>query len=150
MRNQWGTKTYLTDRERPPLPALIDQVCREIVQCISWSSLLPDEQGVDSWQTSYQPEGGIINFYGVRSNGRLLASLIELQTKDSLTGHIDHSEAEASRPLVSISLGLDAVFLVGGETRQTKPLPMLLRSGDVVLMSGPTRRVFHGSSSLAT
>jgi alkylated DNA repair protein alkB family protein 1 len=38
------------------------------------------------------------------------------------------------------------VFLIGGQTRHTEPVPILLRSGDVVIMSGPTcRRAYHGS-----
>jgi len=37
------------------------------------------------------------------------------------------------------------VFLIGGATRDIKPVPVLLRSGDVVIMSGPAcRRAYHG------
>jgi alkylated DNA repair protein alkB family protein 1 len=42
------------------------------------------------------------------------------------------------------SIGLPAVFLVGGPTRDTAPIPFLLRSGDACIMAGPCRRVFHG------
>lgn len=43
------------------------------------------------------------------------------------------------------SLGNAAVFLIGGLTRETEPVPILLRSGDIVIMSGPAcRRAFHG------
>lgn len=59
--------------------------------------------------------------------------------------HVDRSEVCATSPLVSISLGNAAIFLIGGVTRETEPLPILLQSGDVVIMSGPTcRRAYHG------
>jgi len=43
------------------------------------------------------------------------------------------------------SLGNAAVFLIGGNSRDVDPVPILLRSGDVVIMSGPAcRRAYHG------
>jgi alkylated DNA repair protein alkB family protein 1 len=43
------------------------------------------------------------------------------------------------------SLGNAAVFLVGGLTRDVAPIPILLRSGDIIVMSGPVcRRAYHG------
>ena len=41
------------------------------------------------------------------------------------------------------SLGNAAVFLIGGMTRDTEPIAILLRSGDIVIMSGPCRRAYH-------
>lgn len=50
-----------------------------------------------------------------------------------------------STDLPSISLGNAAIFLIGGLTRDIAPIPILLRSGDVVVMSGPAcRRAYHG------
>ena len=44
-----------------------------------------------------------------------------------------------------ISLGNAAVFLIGGLTRDVVPIPILLRSGDIIIMSGPVcRRAYHG------
>ncbi|CDO74885.1 hypothetical protein BN946_scf185004.g35 [Trametes cinnabarina] len=63
---------------------------------------------------------------------------------DTLMAHVDRSELSATSPLVSISLGCAAVFLIGGLTREDPPTPILLRSGDVVIMSGPAcRRAYH-------
>jgi alkylated DNA repair protein alkB homolog 1 len=46
----------------------------------------------------------------------------------------------------AISLGNAAIFLIGGLTRDIQPTPILLRSGDVVIMSGPEcRRAYHGA-----
>lgn len=48
---------------------------------------------------------------------------------------------------LSDRLGCAAVFLIGGLTRDDPPTPILLRSGDVVIMSGPAcRRAYHGRS----
>ena len=44
----------------------------------------------------------------------------------------------------TVSLGCDAVYLQGGATRDTPPTPLLLHSGDVVVMAGPTRACYHG------
>ncbi|KIJ44393.1 hypothetical protein M422DRAFT_168575, partial [Sphaerobolus stellatus SS14] len=82
------------------------------------------------WRSSSEPDAGIVNFY---------------QPGDTLCGHVDRSEVCATSPLVSISLGNSAVFLIGGLTRDVEPVPIMLRSGDVVVMSGPgCRRAYHG------
>ncbi|KAI0290407.1 hypothetical protein B0F90DRAFT_1825105 [Multifurca ochricompacta] len=52
-------------------------------------------------------------------------------------GHVDHSKLCATSPLASISLGNAAVFLIGGLTCDVTPIPILLRSGDVIVISGP-------------
>ncbi|KAJ3517574.1 hypothetical protein NMY22_g13937 [Coprinellus aureogranulatus] len=41
-------------------------------------------------------------------------------------------------------LGNDGIFLMGGNTRDAESMPILLRSGDVVIMSGPCKRAYHG------
>ena len=46
-------------------------------------------------------------------------------------------------------LGNAAVFLIGGLTRSVEPVPILLRSGDIIVMSGPRcRRAYHGELRL--
>lgn len=60
-----------------------------------------------------------------------------------LTGHLDDAEGPCLRPLVSFSLGLSAVFLLGGPTKDILPLPLLMRSGDALVMSGPSRLAHH-------
>ena len=47
-------------------------------------------------------------------------------------------------PLISISLGNSAVFLIGGQSKTIKPIPIMLKSGDLVVMSGQARLAFHG------
>jgi hypothetical protein len=49
------------------------------------------------------------------------------------------------------SIGNAAIFLLGGTTRDAEPIPILLRSGDAVIMSGPEcRRAYHGQSMCPT
>jgi len=50
----------------------------------------------------------------------------------------------AGIPIVSLSLGDAARFVVGGLTRKEPTRPLILRSGDVLVMGGPSRLRFHG------
>jgi DNA alkylation damage repair protein AlkB len=47
-------------------------------------------------------------------------------------------------PIVSVSLGDAARFVIGGLTRREPTRPLVLRSGDVLVMGGPSRLRFHG------
>ena len=62
----------------------------------------------------------------------------------TLSGHTDHSEKDLARPLLSLSFGQSAIFLIGGATKQTRPKALLLNSGDIVVMSGESRLAYHG------
>ena len=66
-----------------------------------------------------------------------------------LSLHQDKDEQDFSAPIVSISLGLPAVFLWGGTNRSDRPRRIRLESGDVVVWGGPSRLVYHGISPLA-
>ncbi len=58
--------------------------------------------------------------------------------------HQDKNERRYSEPVVSVSLGLPAVFLFGGHERGDKPLKVSLFHGDVVIWGGVDRLRFHG------
>ena len=58
--------------------------------------------------------------------------------------HQDRDERDFAAPIVSVSLGLPAVFLWGGATRTGKTARLALQSGDVVVWGGPARLFFHG------
>ena len=66
-----------------------------------------------------------------------------------LTLHQDRDEATMSAPIVSVSLGLPATFLWGGQTRNARPKRIALYHGDVVVWGGPARMTFHGIDTLA-
>lgn len=75
-------------------------------------------------------EAAIVNYYHLNS---------------TLCAHTDHSEYDAlTKPLLSFSFGNAAVFLIGGPTKgDYPPSPLLLRSGDILLMTGSSRLCFH-------
>jgi alkylated DNA repair protein (DNA oxidative demethylase) len=63
--------------------------------------------------------------------------------------HQDKDEEDFAAPIVSVSLGLPAIFLFGGLKRSDKPRRFRLQHGDVVVWGGPARLAFHGIAPLA-
>lgn len=78
---------------------------------------------------SHQPEACLINYY---SSGTRMGS------------HRDADEADFTAPVVSVSLGDDAVFHVGGRERADAKSRVVLKSGDVVVLGGEARLAYHG------
>ena len=76
-----------------------------------------------------------------------LINLYEPRAKMSL--HQDRDEKDFSEPIVSVSLGLPAVFLFGGLQRSDRPRRWCLGHGDVLVWGGPARLAFHGIAPLA-
>jgi DNA oxidative demethylase len=58
--------------------------------------------------------------------------------------HQDRHECDMTQPIVSISLGLECIFLLGGIQRTDKTRRILLEHGDVIVWGGPSRMRFHG------
>ena len=65
-----------------------------------------------------------------------------------LTLHQDKDERDYSAPIVSVSLGLPAVFLFGGDSRKDRPRRVPLQHGDVVVWGGAARLRHHGVLAL--
>ena len=65
-----------------------------------------------------------------------------------LSMHQDRDEKDLRAPIVSVSLGLPAVFLWGGDERADKARRVPLQHGDVVVWGGPSRLRFHGVLAL--
>jgi DNA alkylation damage repair protein AlkB len=80
-----------------------------------------------------RPDLCIMNFYSAGSRMGVH------QDKDERRETI-----ERGVPIVSVSLGDAARFVVGGLTRRDPTEPLILRSGDVLVMGGPSRLRFHG------
>ena len=66
-----------------------------------------------------------------------------------LSLHQDKNEKDMRAPIVSLSLGLPAVFLFGSPSRKDKPQRYRLVHGDVVVWGGPSRMAYHGVLPLA-
>jgi alkylated DNA repair protein (DNA oxidative demethylase) len=76
-----------------------------------------------------------------------LINLYEPGTRLSL--HRDENERDMTAPIVSVSLGLPAIFMFGGNRRGDRPRQVLLESGDIVVWGGLDRLVYHGVAPLA-
>ena len=71
--------------------------------------------------------------------------LVNFYDGDARMGmHQDRDEADFDWPVVSISLGDDALFRVGNLERGGKTESVWLRSGDVAVLGGPARLLYHG------
>ncbi len=66
-----------------------------------------------------------------------------------LSLHQDKDEQDYRAPIVSVSLGLPATFLFGGQRRKDPVRRFRLVTGDVVVWGGPARLTYHGVSPLA-
>ena len=77
----------------------------------------------------FAPDACLINRYAVRAGMGL---------------HRDGDEQDFDQPIVSVSLGLPASFLVGGLNKDEKPQAIGLESGDVLVFGGPARLLYHG------
>ncbi|MBO6553942.1 MAG: alpha-ketoglutarate-dependent dioxygenase AlkB [Roseitalea sp.] len=77
----------------------------------------------------HPPEACLINFYAP-------------DTKMGL--HQDRDEADFDAPVLSISLGDDCLFRIGGTRRGGKTMSLRLVSGDIVVLGGASRLAYHG------
>lgn len=75
------------------------------------------------------PEACLVNFYGPGARLGL---------------HVDADEDAADAPVLSVSLGDDALFRLGGPSRRDPTRSLTLVSGDVVVLGGEARRAHHG------
>ncbi len=75
------------------------------------------------------PQACLVNFYS---------------DKAKMGQHQDRDESDFSAPVVSVSLGDDCLFRVGGTKRTDPTQSFRLRSGDVVVLGGTSRLAFHG------
>lgn len=73
------------------------------------------------------------------------ACLINFYTDTAKMGlHQDRDENNLEAPVLSVSLGDDCLFRVGGKSRQDPTVSFKLRSGDIVVLGGKGRLAFHG------
>jgi alkylated DNA repair protein (DNA oxidative demethylase) len=70
------------------------------------------------------------------------------QAGTRLTLHQDKNERDFRHPVVSVSLGISAVFLFGGARRTDSTIRVPLDHGDVVVWGGPARLRFHGVAAV--
>jgi len=126
----WNGKTYQyetlrSDFDNLPVPSLPDNLKR-LAQAIARQAGMP-----------FDPDLCILNYYD--ADGRMGL-------------HQDKDESErslaAGLPIVSVSLGDTARFLLGGVRRKDPVEPRLLESGDAFVFGGPARLRYHGVSRI--
>jgi alkylated DNA repair protein (DNA oxidative demethylase) len=103
----------------PPMPAEFLELAREAARAAGF--------------LRFDPEVCLVNFY--RPGARMGM-------------HRDRDEADRSQPIVSVSLGLPAIFRWGGSRRGDAATGWLLEHGDVVVWGGVSRMNYHGVLSL--
>jgi alkylated DNA repair protein (DNA oxidative demethylase) len=84
--------------------------------------------------------------YGRFLPNSCLINRYEAGSKLSL--HQDRDEQDLAAPIVSVSLGLPAIFQFGGINRRDPIKRHRLENGDVVVWGGPTRLAYHGIAEL--
>ena len=110
----------MTGRAWPPMPPAFCRLAASAAQAAGFPGFIPD--------------ACLINRYGAGTR---------------LSLHRDENERDLSAPIVSVSLGLPAVFLFGGLSRGDRPRRIALESGDVVIWGEPDRLAYHGVAPLA-
>jgi DNA oxidative demethylase len=104
----------------PPIPEALLQLAHSAAEAAGY--------------VAFAPDACLINRY-------------EPGTRLSL--HQDRNERDMGSPIVSVSLGLPAVFLFGGLVRTAPVRRVRLEHGDVAVWGGRSRLAFHGVAPLA-
>lgn len=110
----------LTKQSWPAMPARFHELARDAAAAAGFSDFCPDACLVNR----YEP--------GAR-----------------LSLHRDYDERDRTAPIVSVSLGVSAVFLWGGLNRSDRTRRIPVDSADVVVWGGSSRFVYHGIAPLA-
>lgn len=87
----------------------------------------------DARTFSFVSTASIVNYYNTKSN---------------MGCHRDDGELALDKPIVSVSMGRPAVFLLGGATKDDTPVPILVRAGDVMILGGASRLHYHSMARL--
>ena len=113
-----ATRSDYDQQPAPPIPETFAALARTAA----------GEAGFD-----FTPDICIVNYYD--SEGRMGVH----QDKDERPVTL-----AAGIPIVSVSLGDTARYVIGGLARRDPTRPLMLHSGDVLVMGGPARMRFHG------
>lgn len=105
----------LSGQPWPALPPVFSDLARAAAQAAGFADFIPDACLINS----YLPG-------------------------NRLTLHQDRNERDFSQPIVSVSLGLPATFLLGGHERADRTQKVGLQHGDVLVWGGEDRLRFHG------
>jgi alkylated DNA repair protein (DNA oxidative demethylase) len=108
-----------SDNPWPAMPAVVLELARRAAEAAGFAC--------------FEPDACLVNRY---------------EPGTRLTMHQDKDERDLRWPIVSVSLGVPAVFQFGGVKRKDRPLRLALVHGDVVVWGGPSRLRYHGVALL--
>jgi alkylated DNA repair protein (DNA oxidative demethylase) len=112
---RYDDKHPVTNKPWQPIPGVI----RNLVKSLA----------AEVGDYNYKPETCLINYY----------------TQSSKLGlHQDNTEVNQKSPIISISLGDDGIFLIGGKRRKDPTKEIILKSGDILILHGESRMFYHG------
>jgi DNA oxidative demethylase len=129
-----GTAGWVTDRSGYRYDGSDPQSRKPWPAMPSSFRTLAEQAAAEAGFATFAPDACLINRY-------------EPGAKMSL--HQDRDEHDFGAPIVSVSLGLPAIFLFGGLKRTDKTQRYRLTHGDIVVWGGPARLAFHGVAPLA-
>lgn len=115
----YATRDPLTGKPWPDIPPAFRRLCDAAAKAAGYDD--------------FQPDACLINRYAPGAK---------------LSLHQDKDEPNLRAPIVSVSLGLPAVFQWGGLKRSDPLKRLLLEHGDVVVWGGPSRLFYHGIQPL--
>jgi DNA oxidative demethylase len=126
----WNAMTYRYEKTRtdfdglevPPVTAALEAIARSAAATAGFTM---------------RPDLCIMNFYDQES--RMGVHQDKDESRESLAAGV---------PIVSVSIGDTARFVVGGLSRKEPMRPLMLHSGDVIVMGGPSRLRFHGVTGI--
>jgi len=112
---RYSSADPLNGQPWPPMPAVFARLAREAAAAAGFDN--------------FEPDSCLLNRYlpGAR-----------------MSLHQDKNERDFTAPIVSVSLGMTATFLFGGNQRSDKPARVLLYHGDVAVWGGADRLRYHG------
>ena len=110
---RWTERAYEPESRPDTFPPALAQLTTELASAAG---------------EAVRPQAAIVNFYSADS---------------TMGGHLDDAEPCQTAPIVSLSLGLDAIYLIGGRTK-AEPPRAVAPLGDVIIQGGESRGFYHG------
>jgi alkylated DNA repair protein (DNA oxidative demethylase) len=129
-----GNAGWITDRSGYRYDAIDPESGKPWPAMPSAFRALAGQAAAEAGFDGFSPDACLINRY---------------QAGARMSLHQDKDERDFENPIVSVSLGLPAIFLFGGLKRADKPRRYRLEHGDIVVWGGPSRLFFHGVAPLA-
>lgn len=130
-----GTYGWVTDRSGYRYDSLDPESGKAWPAMPEFWAKLAHQAAAQAGFKDFLPDACLINRY-------------EIGARMSL--HQDKNERDFTQPIVSVSLGIPAMFLFGGMQRADKAIRVPLAHGDVVVWGGPARLRYHGVLPLKT